>query len=144
MPGRRSRLVAAVCLAVALALGGCGATDEERIASVHEEYLAANAAKDHRRICELTTPEHRSERADHERPEAPIAVCVEHQIDTNSAPATPRQKRAVREVEVVDVNVDGDRAWASLRLRGRAYPPAEFSRMPDGEWRYDGAAPAPA
>jgi hypothetical protein len=124
-----------------LAVAGCGMSDEEHIQQVFKERLVAGLENDHERACELLSPEclHESHAS---LGQSSFENCLAEGRQ-RATPATPRQERAVAEVEVVNVTVEGDTAIAYLCLDGSTlgYTGTEFRRMQNGEWRYDGSAP---
>ena len=96
---------------------GCGTSESDRVEVAFKEWLVAAAEDDHERRCELTTTRHRRQAYARGRAGTSIEDCVAI-LRREETPATPRQKRNVKDVEIVNVEIDGDAATAFLRLRG--------------------------
>lgn len=137
---RRSRLL--IVTLVLIAGAGCGMSEEERVEGVLKEWLVANLENDHERVCELMTPKFRSETHSAGR-ETSFDDCLAEQR-RRASPATPRQERAVEEVQIVNVEIEGEAATAYVRLRGctLGHSGTELRRVANGEWRYDGPLPS--
>ena len=138
MRRRSTRLIVTLVL---IAGAGCGTSHQKRIEGVYKEWLVANLKNDHERVCELMTPEYRGENLAG-LPKKSFEDCLTEQRRL-ATPATPRQQRSVEQVQIVTVEIEGETATAYLRLRGctLGHTAAEFRRMANGEWRYDGPLP---
>ena len=136
----RSRPVQAarrlIVVALASAAFGCETSDQDQVASVFKERIAAAIDRDAERLCELTSPEYR------EAMTSPASTEVDEctrQTDRHwgERSVTTAQREASARARVVDVQVRGDEATASLERDGCTSWESEF-RKDDGEWRYDG------
>jgi hypothetical protein len=135
---RRSTFLTMIVLLMASA--GCGTSDQERVEGALREWLVVNLENDHERVCALMTAEYRGERTSRT---ASLEDCLTEER-RHATPATPSQRRAVADVEIVNVEIDGDTATAFLR-RGDCtlrHTGTELRRV-DGEWRYGGSIPTP-
>jgi hypothetical protein len=107
---------ALTCLAAVLvAAGGAGCGDDaESLASRQvSDFLAAMEARDDARACAMMTPTLQRGITDNLRSDADPGDCrtrAAHLISAAKAPGNPR-------AEVVDVQVDGGRAVATVRAR---------------------------
>jgi hypothetical protein len=138
---RRKSTLLTVAL-VLIAGGGCGTSEAERVQGVFKERLVASAENDHERVCALMTPEYRRERYSAVQ-QTSLGDCLVEER-RRATPATPRQQRSVEEVQIANVEIEGDTATAYVRLRGctLGYTGTTFRRVANGEWRYDGSLPS--
>ena len=121
------KTIASTCAAIgmaALAIAGCGASDEEQIRAVAKEFLRLDVQENAERVCELMTP----------RAEAQSTAivgggeCVRALRKTESSDDPPPSPAAV---DKASLKLRDDRAVLVLEGRGMGL------RKVDGDWRLD-------
>ena len=119
----RTCLTTAAIAAAALAIGGCGASDEEQIREVAKEFVRLDTKKDAQRTCELLTA----------RAEAQLTAfvgggeCVKAMRKLDSDEDRP----SARELNKAKVRVRGDRALLAFGEQSIGL------RKADGDWQVD-------
>jgi len=138
---RRSRRTAVLLAAAALAVG-CGSSDdsdpEDEITNAVTDYYVALAQRDGEKACSLLTEMQRTRRDQDGGCEKAVA-----DEDKNLMPSSLEAE----DVEVVDIQVDGDSARAGARISARLTRPPEGPeertlesitlKRVDGEWLID-------
>ncbi len=123
---RAWRSVTVLAIAAAVALSGCGRSDERKVADTLDAFATAVAAKDYQRLCDdLFAPELiESLRGVN----LPCEVALKTGFEDTQKPR----------IEVKSVKVDGDRAQARVRSTAANQPPSEDTVelvKVDGKWR---------
>jgi len=125
------RALGIVCVVV-LALGGCGAGDEEQIRGVMQDWKEAFLSGDGERACELMTGEARREIA---RSGLGASGCAEA-MRTARGYFDRGELAQLEEMEVRSVRVTGSTAEARSSLDGDDGSPTRLRKV-EGDWLID-------
>ena len=125
--------VGAGLAAIALVMGGCGESREDKVASVVEGYFDALSERDYERACSAAAGSFERVLADYAKQSLPGfdakgCVAILSQIGTAN---DPQLVKLQKEVDVQEVTIDGDRAVARLEGPGQT---AEL-RETNGDWK---------
>lgn len=110
----------ALCAFVALSLAGCGESEEDRASAAVEDYFDALGEERFGDACALTTPAFRATLAGFaERRLRGAGEECEAILERLARQKGPRLVRLQSRVEVSEVEVDGERAHATLAAEGQ-------------------------
>ena len=131
---------AALNLVVAFALFGVALanSDRQHVVDTYRAYVQAIADRDASEVCRITRSD---ASASGESARSAVADCVTYyERDGGNSAENARRWQPLLDARVVDVDVDGDWASATLRAGGCTLPilDVECHRGDDGHWRLAG------
>ncbi len=133
---RKGVLPAVVCVAVALA--GCGSSEEEKVAQALHTAVEGLVEQDGNKACAVVSSQARREAERLGRGQG----CVQAIPQLGRVPSFKRLLSNFRDSKVTDVRIDGDRATARVVSdSGESAKPTKLHKE-DGEWRLTEIAPA--
>jgi len=142
-PRRRFRTAPTLLVAASIVAAGCGGSDaksdDEQIRDTVSAYATAFADGDGKQVCQRLTARAQKEVVDQGKALGGNSTTCEQTIKQLTSIISAADKKALRNIKVTKLTVNGD--TATLRA-GAGNTATTRMRRVDGEWLVDGTASA--
>jgi hypothetical protein len=130
-PQKRLARIFIACLAALslAAFAGCGPFGGDSPEDVIKDFSEAVADGDGEKACDLVTDEYREQELGGDQ--------CEEQVEQGAEAASDEELDRLRDIEVSDVEEDGDKATAKVKAEGEDEDEVELEKV-DGDWKLSG------